>query len=131
MILKEDNLIRIYRKSNGVCAMCGSIYNLHVTKFIPEWTRVDNDLANSILLCDKCIEKRGYNFIQLNNLNYITKVAKAELMLYYRTYRNYLRKYIQLYGEYRTSGKLNVSTTILTLKSYDEYIVEEGLENAL
>lgn len=130
MFLSEDNLVHIYHKTTGRCALCGSIYNLHCVKFIPDWTRVDNSSANMILMCDECSERRGYNFIELGRLNYVTKTAKDELMIYYLSYKNYLRKYVRLYGEYRTQHKLNIDAAMLSMKSYDAYIAEEGL-NAL
>lgn len=123
MVIGSHKRMIVYKKTDFRCAKCGSPKNLTCTCFIPEWTRlVDSNTDNIIPLCDECRLKRGFNFIELGELVYLPRLFIDQLMMYYRTMDKYLRKYVSLYGKYRTNGKINVENTLQILSSYDEYI---------
>lgn len=115
----------VYSKTGCRCAICGEWYDLICTCFIPEWTRVaDGSYDNLIPLCPECFIKTRYRFIELGSLRYLPEVYIQQLMRYYSEMSDYLRKYVRLYGSYRTGGKLDVDRACLVLSSYDAYIEE-------
>ena len=126
MSLNAYKKMIVMKKTQGRCSICGSEENVKPHYFVPDWTRiVGDDLDNIIPLCENCEARRELNFIEVGRLKYLPDVHIEQLMRYYKTISKYLHKYVRLYGEYRTNGKLDVSKALLTLDSYEQFINED------
>lgn len=113
--------MNVYKKTDFKCSICGSSHNLTCAHFVPTWTRISDDsYENLIPLCGSCNKKINFNFIELGSLKYLSTTFLEMSLLYYSGLAKYLKKYIALYGEYRTQGKIDVNSTLAILSSYDE-----------
>ena len=94
-----------------------------LSEIIAKCTRiVGYDIDNLIPMCEDCQEKKGCNFIALNELRFLSQIQKHKLMQYYQTKAKYLKKYVSQFGEFRTDGLLDVDRAKMILRSYDVYV---------
>lgn len=122
-VLSKSKRDKIYSKTSYRCSCCGSYQKLTVDHFIPKWTRIVRyDIDNLIPMCEDCQEKKGCNFIALNELRFLSQIQKHKLMQYYQTKAKYLKKYVSQFGEFRTDGLLDVDRAKMILRSYDVYV---------
>ena len=131
MILGIHGLRQVRAKTNGKCAICGSTETLNCVGFIPAWTRVQDDIANQIPLCDKCYQSRRMQYIELGKLKYLSKEHVDELMLFYNNNAKYLKAYTRKFCKYRTMNLVSTEYALQVLSSYDTYIestIKEKLE---
>lgn len=113
---------KIKMRSNYRCVMCGSYSKVSLSYFIPSWTNCEkSNLENRILLCQKCIAKRGSNFIELNQIQFLpTKYINRLVRLYY-PHKDILKKYVSTWGVLKTDNDIVIPQTLKILKSYDLY----------
>lgn len=122
MVIGSHKRWIVYNKTDFKCSICGSKKDLECTCFIPEWTRIGDDVDNIIPLCSNCLIKRGVHLIELGKLKYLPRLHVEVLMRFYHANRKYLYKYIRLFGYSRTRGLLDVDNSINTLSSYDLWL---------
>ena len=117
---------RVLGKTNYRCSICGNYDSLIVCEFIPTWTKVPMRVyENQTPLCKVCSIKRNSSFIELGMLQYLPIYYRNGAILFYKKYRNYLRKMI--FSKCNPKTNIDIDYTLLVMKSYDVYIQENKL----